>query len=107
MPLQACGGTNMLREIVVAISLLVTANGATPAAQAERYPTRPVRLVVPSTPGGGLDFSARTVAARLGASWQQQVIVDNRPGAAGIIGTEIVARATPDGYTLVLVSSEF
>jgi tripartite-type tricarboxylate transporter receptor subunit TctC len=97
----------MLREVVVALSVLLPASGATLAAQVERYPTRPVRLVVPSTPGGGLDFSARTVAARLGANWQHQVIVDNRPGAAGIIGTEIVARATPDGHTLVLVSSEF
>jgi tripartite-type tricarboxylate transporter receptor subunit TctC len=91
----------------VALLVLLTASGTTLAAQAERYPARPVRLVVPSTPGGGLDFAGRILATRLGANWQQQVIVDNRSGAAGIIGMEIVARATPDGYTLVLVSSEF
>ena len=68
------------------------------------YPTRPVRLIVPLAPGGGVDITARQVATRLTERWGQTVVVDNRPGAAGAIGTEIVARAIPDGYTVVMVS---
>jgi tripartite-type tricarboxylate transporter receptor subunit TctC len=71
------------------------------------YPDHPIRLVVPVPPGGSSDGVARVVAQRLGDSWGQQVIVDNRSGAAEIIGTDIVAKANPDGYTLVLVSLRF
>jgi tripartite-type tricarboxylate transporter receptor subunit TctC len=74
---------------------------------AATYPNRPIRLVVPVPPGGSSDGVARIVAQKLGDSWRQQVIVDNRSGAAEIIGTDIVAKATPDGYTLVLVSLRF
>ncbi len=66
------------------------------------YPTRPVRLIVPVTPGGGADFTARHLAQKLGDIWGQTVIVDNRPGATGNVGVELAARATPDGHTLVL-----
>lgn len=65
------------------------------------YPVRPVRVIVPYTPGGGTDFTARTVGQRLSATLRQPFVVDNRPGAAGIIGTQIVAGAQPDGYTIV------
>ena len=68
----------------------------------QSYPTRPVRLIVPFPPGGGNDFVGRLVAKYLGERLGQQFIVDNRPGASGIIGTELGARATPDGYTLLL-----
>jgi tripartite-type tricarboxylate transporter receptor subunit TctC len=71
------------------------------------YPDHPIRLVVPVPPGGSSDGVARVVAQRLGDSWGQQAIVDNRSGAAEIIGTDIVAKANPDGYTLVLVSLRF
>jgi tripartite-type tricarboxylate transporter receptor subunit TctC len=74
---------------------------------AASYPNRPIRLVVPVPPGGSSDGVARIVAQKLGDSWHQQVIVDNRSGAAEIIGTDIVAKANPDGYTLVLVSLRF
>lgn len=71
---------------------------------AAAYPDKPVRMVVPFPSGGGTDVVARTIALKLGEQWNQSVIVDNRPGAAAMIGTEILAHAVPDGYTLGFVS---
>ena len=68
------------------------------------YPTRPVRMVVPWPAGGGADTVGRVIAQDLSAALGQQIVVDNRPGAAAIIGTEVVARAQPDGYTLLLAT---
>src|SRR5215831_19337915 len=68
------------------------------------YPAKPVRMLVPIAPGGSTDVVARIVAQKLTERWNQQVIVDNRPGAGGNIGTEIVSRAAPDGYTLLVTS---
>src|SRR5688572_33115752 len=73
---------------------------AVPAA-AQGYPARPIRFVVPFAPGGGNDITARIVAEGLTHVLGKQVIVDNRGGAASIVGTEIVAKAAPDGYTLL------
>jgi tripartite-type tricarboxylate transporter receptor subunit TctC len=72
---------------------------------AQAYPVKPVRLIVPFAPGGGTDVIARLLAARMSESIGRQMLVDNRGGANGIIGTEIVARAPADGYTLLFVSS--
>ena len=83
--------------------------GAASAAQTgrdapEAYPSRPVRLIVPYPPGGGNDTLARLFGQKLTESWGQQVVVDNRPGAGTIIGTQLAARAAPDGYTILLSS---
>jgi tripartite-type tricarboxylate transporter receptor subunit TctC len=71
------------------------------------FPTKPVRIIVPYAPGGGLDFIARLVSQPLNERWGVPVIVDNRPGASGMVGSSIVAKATPDGYTLAMISVEF
>jgi tripartite-type tricarboxylate transporter receptor subunit TctC len=72
---------------------------------AEIYPNRPIRIVVPNTAGSGLDAVSRLIGSRFTAAWGQQVVIDNRAGAGGNIGTEIVARASPDGYTLLMMTS--
>jgi tripartite-type tricarboxylate transporter receptor subunit TctC len=74
-------------------------------ARAGAYPERPVRLVVPFTPGGALDVAGRIVGDRLAVGLGQPVVIDNRAGAGGVVGTELVARAAPDGYTLLVGSS--
>ena len=71
-------------------------------AQAQQYPVRPIRLIVPSTPGGSVDTLARTIGPRLSERWGHQVIVDNRGGAGGVIAAELTAKAPPDGYLLML-----
>ncbi|MCX7199978.1 MAG: tripartite tricarboxylate transporter substrate binding protein [Proteobacteria bacterium] len=76
-----------------------------PAAAQVEYPSRPVRLIVPSSPGGGTDTTARILAPRLGEVLGQPVVVENRPGASLIIGMDVVARAAPDGYTLLIGNS--
>ncbi len=75
------------------------------AAHAQTYPAKPIRMVVASAAGGILDTVGRTIAAKLSESLGQQVVIDNRPGAGGIIGTEIVAKAAPDGYTIGKVAT--
>src|SRR5690349_571430 len=70
------------------------------AAQAPAYPAKPIRWIVPFAPGGSVDILARTAGAELTKTLGQQVVVDNRAGASGTIGTEMVARAAPDGYTI-------
>lgn len=87
------------RRVVLALALAFT--GATAFAQTA-YPSKPIRLVVPFPPGGGTDLIARTVAQRLTDTLKWTIVIDNRPGAGGNIGVDAVAKAAPDGYTLVI-----
>jgi tripartite-type tricarboxylate transporter receptor subunit TctC len=87
---------------MIQIAFFVAALLASTAAFPQEYPVKPVRLIVPFSPGGVTDNSARVIADPLGARLGQQVIVENRPGASGNIGTQLVAQSAPDGYTLVL-----
>ena len=84
--------------------IVVTASTA-PACAADIYPTRPIRLIVPYGAGGNADILGRLVGARLAEAFGQTVIIDNRPGASGLLGSEIVARAAPDGHTLLWVAN--
>ncbi len=95
-----------MRGLAKAVAVVVMGLGlSTIAAQAaEDYPTKPVKWVVPYTPGGTTDILARIIAQYLSEHFGQQFIVDNRPGAGNNIGTEVVANASPDGYTLLLVN---
>ena len=86
----------------VRLVLVLAAVGAQ-CAFAQNYPTRPIRLVVASSPGGASDILARLLAQKLGEQFKEQIVVDNRGGASGILGTDIVAKATPDGYTLLII----
>ena len=73
---------------------------------AQAYPARPVRIIVPYPPGGATDVMARTVAQKLNESWQHAVVVENKPGASGSVGSEIVAKSAPDGYTLLVQGTQ-
>src|SRR5258707_11675648 len=90
-----------MRAIYLGLCLAVLAASA----HAQEFPNRPVRIVVPWPPSGNVDITARTVAPAFGEALGQQVIVENRAGAGGRIGTEAVAKSPPDGYTLLLGSS--
>jgi len=92
-----------LSAVVMAVLLVAPAAGFA----AQNYPARPVRIVVPVPAGGGVDSIARIVAQHCNAKWGQPFIVDNRPGAGGSLGAGIVARATRDGYTLMVSSSSY
>ena len=97
----------MVRKALLASALALVAAMAPPAAAQNGYPARPIRIIVPSAPGGGTDYTARTIAQKLTEAVGQTVIVDNRPGAAGNIGVEIASKATPDGYTIVMPITSF
>ncbi len=92
---------SITRGLLAALIVCTSAS----AVHAQNFPTRPLRIIVPTAPGGGLDFVARLVGPKLTESMGQTVVVDNRPGASGVIGLELTARATPDGYNLMIISA--
>lgn len=98
----------MFKSRAVRLGLFLCGVGWLPTAAAQAdYPNRAVRMVLPAAPGGGLDFLARLLARKMGDSMKQSFVIDNRAGAGGNIGLEMVARSAPDGYTLVLPTSAF
>ena len=95
-----------MRHLVTPLACVILAGGAN-SAVAQPYPSKPVRIIAPFAPGGGIDFIARVAAQKMTETLGQQVIVDNRPGAGGTVGTEIGVRAPPDGYTFVMVATTY
>ena len=103
----------MLRLVMTAAAVIASmtvahaAQRAAPDSTGAGYPTKPIRVIVPQAPGGSNDIMARFVGAQLSERLGKQVVVDNRPGAEGMIGTDTVAKANPDGYTILMASTAF
>ena len=104
---NGCVATNgmLYASAMIVASITALPFVAAPAFAQDAYPSKTIRLIVPSSPGGGTDASARLIAPRLSSALGQQVVLDYRPGAAAMIGTEAGARAAPDGYTLLIAQS--
>ena len=102
--MKARHGSSHLRlsQLGLAVCCAFIAGHAHAAETAAGYPSKPIRFIVPFAPGGGNDLVARLIAQRLTDAWGQQIIVDNRAGGGGVVGTEMTAKSTPDGYTLML-----
>jgi len=103
--MQTLNRNPLLRRSLLCSAAALAITGVAPLAQAQQYPNKPITMVVPYPPGGSNDSFARQIAKELGDVLKQSVIVENRPGASGNTGTGQVAKAQPDGYTLVAVSS--
>ena len=96
-----------LHRVTLAAAIAFGIVASAPAHAAQNYPSKPVRIIVPFTPGGTSDVLARTLSGKLSEIWGQAVVIENRTGAGGTIGTSLVAKATPDGYTLLISSAAF
>jgi tripartite-type tricarboxylate transporter receptor subunit TctC len=96
-----------VKSVTAAMAAALASSAVSTPVLAQTYPTKPIRWVVPFSPGGATDIVARSVGQKLFESWGQQVIVDNRAGGGGVIGTEIVAKSPPDGYVIGGVSLNF
>src|SRR5579862_763317 len=99
------GGNRMRHRKLIGLIAGVTLILPGITGAAEVYPTRPIHFIVPYPPGGGTDIVGRLLGEKLSASLKQPIIVDNRGGAGGVLGTEVAAKAVPDGYTLLLAPS--
>ena len=97
--------TRVASFVTCALAAFAGAGAPVPVHAQDVYPSRPIKLIVPFTPGTGIDILARTLGQRIGDDWKTSVVVDNRAGASGNIGTEAVAKAAPDGYTLLTTAS--
>ena len=94
-----------MNRILICVLILGMLGAPAARAQGQNYPARPIRLVVPFTPGTGIDILARVFSQRLQERTKAAVVVENRPGASGNIGTEAVTKAPPDGYTLLVTAT--
>jgi tripartite-type tricarboxylate transporter receptor subunit TctC len=92
---------------VIAAAVIAFHAGAVHSQSAAAYPARPVRIIVPLAPGGNVDLVVRSIAQQITDGLGQQVLVDNRPGASSLVGTQLVARTAPDGYTLLAIANTF
>lgn len=91
-----------MKRLLIIIAGILLCAGRT---MAQDYPAKPIRFIIPLAPGGGGDILARSIAQKLNEKWGQPVIVDNRPGGGGVIGTEVVAKAPADGYTILMIAT--
>jgi tripartite-type tricarboxylate transporter receptor subunit TctC len=98
---------NRSKTALAAAAIAVTTLSWQTGATAQSYPTKPIRIIVPQSAGGSTDLVARVITPRLDEAFKQPLVVDNRPGAGSINGTDMVAKATPDGYTLLAVAASF
>lgn len=97
----------MIRSLSLFAAALLSALLPLPAAAQGAYPGRPISIIVPYSPGTGIDILGRVIAQKLAERWNASAVVDNKPGASGNIGTEIVAKAAPDGHTLLMTATTF
>ena len=99
-------GVTTLRQSIALFAALTTLVAICPVAHAQKFPERPIRFIVPFPPGGGNDILARAIAPKMGELLGQPVVIDNRGGAGGNIGTDIAAKSAPDGYTILIASNQ-
>ena len=106
--LRSCSAALLMAPVFVIMMQLGSANVQAQGADAAKtYPSRPIRIIVPFTPGGSNDILGRFIGQKLTDRLGQQTVIDNRAGADGIIGTDLAAKALPDGYTLLVASTSF
>ncbi len=96
-----------MNKRIIAAFAAILCTGATSAVFGQAYPTKPIRIVAPFAPGGGTDLIARVAAQKMTEALGQQAVVDNRPGAGGVLGAELGAKAPPDGYTFTLIAGSY
>jgi tripartite-type tricarboxylate transporter receptor subunit TctC len=107
MKLIRTGRSLVVAAVGVTLPLIFAGHAAAATPAPAAYPIKPVRVIVPFAPGGGLDLTARLLGQKLTQQWGQNFVVDTRPGAATIVGTEIASNALPDGYTLLMITTTF